>query len=48
LPERNGEPEQLILLVLNRQKHSDSEEFFWNEVGRVVARSDVRAAQDEQ
>ena len=35
LPERDGEPEQRILHVLDRQKHKDSEEYFWNETGRI-------------
>ena len=35
LPEREGEPEQRILHVLDRQKHKDSEEYFWYEAGRI-------------
>lgn len=35
LSERDGEPEQRILHVLDRQKHKDSEEYFWNEVGGI-------------
>jgi hypothetical protein len=35
LPERDGEPEQRILHVLNRQNHNDSEEYFWNEAGCI-------------
>jgi len=35
-----AEPEQRILHVLTREKHKDSDEYFWQEVGRIDLNSD--------